>query len=64
MAFDDASRGGHFGRRTWLAEGLLHVDDDHRSMRGRKCIEEMQAASPGDNAIDDVLADHFIVLLE
>ena len=54
---DDASRRRHLGRTAWSAERVLHVDHDQRRAGRVQPIEQMVAAAPLQDAIDDFLAD-------
>ncbi len=55
--FDDASRCRHLGRTARRAERVLHVDDEQRGAGRVEPIEQMVAAAPLQDAIDDFLAD-------
>jgi hypothetical protein len=54
---DDAPRGRHLGRTARGAKRGLHVDHNQRGSRRVQPIEQMIAAAPLQDAIDDFLAD-------
>ena len=53
--FADAAGGRHFRRRAWLAEHILHIDNDKRCFRRIERIIKMMPPAAGEHPIDNFL---------